>query len=244
MAMIEINLLPREMRRRTGGLALPKSAMLGTAAVAVFVLGLVGLTALQTMRYSRLEASLAAAQAKVASMKDDIALVDRLTEVKKTLLQRMDVIESLDRNRAEWVGNLEDLLATIPDYLWLSGFRHDDQKPKTASKAPVDTTSLPANAYVFDGYCYTINSLANLILNMQDSPRFSNVALRKTVYTDLKGRRVYQFGVTCHLEPVDNAPAGTGDQGGPTKLGQNAPDQPGTAVSMKNQPADAGGRNP
>ena len=234
--MIEINLLPRELRRSTSGLNIPKSAMFGIAGAAVFACVLGGLTFWQTQQMSSVEAQIVRAQAKVESMRADIELVDRLTNVKKSIAQRLEAIETLDRNRGEWVRNLEDIVAVIPEYLWLSGFRRNDFK---TNKAKGDTTAtVVTNDYLFDGYCYSLSSLANLVLNMQDSPRFANVSLKKANFTDVKDRKVYQFTVYCLLQPVSDEELDRDRSANPADLGGIDPNAPATEVSLNDESTD------
>jgi Tfp pilus assembly protein PilN len=213
--MIEINLLPRELRTSGPGLHLPKVAVVGLVAGAFVLAGLGAVTFWQMNRLGKAEAQVQRAQQRVESMKDDIALVDRLTGVKQSISQRLEAIEALDRNRGEWTQNLEDVAAVIPDYLWLSSFRRNDYnkalKPAPGA-APTDSTPQVNNDYLFSGYCYSLSSLANLILNMQDSPRFKDVALKNANFTDVKDHKVYNFTVYCLLEPYDAKAKGNGDQ--------------------------------
>ncbi len=240
MSMIEINLLPRELRRSTSGLAVPKSAVTGIIGAVIFAGVLGGLTFWQTQRLAAVEADITRAQAKVESMRADIELVDRLTNVKASIAQRLEAIEALDRNRGEWVRNLEDIVAVIPDYLWLSGFRRNDFKANRPGRGQTDSTAAPVNNdYLFDGYCYSLSSLANLILNMQDSPRFSDVSLKRANFTDVKDRKVYEFTVFCLLQPVSDD-EGTGDEAvNPAELGID-PNAPATEVSVYDETMDDG----
>jgi Tfp pilus assembly protein PilN len=237
--MIEINLLPRELRRSTSGLNLPKSAMIGIAGAAAFACVLGGLTFWQTQKVASVEQQIKHAQAKVESMRADIELVDRLTNVKKSIAQRLEAIETLDRNRGEWVRNLEDVVAVIPDYLWLSGFRRNDFKAAKPAKGDTTTAVVVNNDYLFDGYCYSLSSLANLILNMQDSPRFTDVALKRANFTDVKDRKVYQFTVFCLLQPVSDE-EGTDRPANPADLGGIDPNAPATEVSLNDESMDDG----
>lgn len=238
MNMIEINLLPRELRRNTSGLNIPKSAIAGLAGAAAFVCVLGGLTFWQTQKLSSVDEQVVRAQQKVESMRADIELVDRLTSVKRSIAQRLEAIETLDRNRGEWVRNLEDIVAVIPDYLWLSGFRRNDFKTNKPAKGQADTVKVVTNDYLFDGYCYSLSSLANLILNMQDSPRFSDVALRRANFTDVKDRKVYQFTVFCLLQPVSDEEM-KGDQPvNPADLGGIDPNAPATEISSYDESMD------
>ncbi len=228
--MIEINLLPRELRRNSSGLNIPKSALLGVVGVAIFVCVLGGVTFWQTQQISSIEAKIVKAQAKVESMRADIELVDRLSNVKQSIAQRLEAIETLDRNRGEWVRNLEDIVAVIPEYLWLSGFRRNDFKVNKPAKGDTTAAVVVDNDYLFDGYCYSLSALANLVLNMQDSPRFSDVALRKASFTDVKDRKVYEFTVFCLMHPVSDEELSRDRSANPADLSGIDPNEPAVEV--------------
>ena len=212
MAMIQVNLLPKEMRRGAGGFHLPKTALAGVAGSIVLAGLLVGVTYYQKMRLSHVTSEVARVEEKTSSMRKDIEMVDRLVDVKTRILKRMNAIDLLDRGRGAWVQNIEDLSVVVPDFLWISEFRqganNDGRNRKNTPAQPATPTSadsvkLASNAVTLDGYCFTLNSLSNLIVNLQDSPRFSNVQLRYAKLTDVRDRRVYTFQVGCQLEPLD-----------------------------------------
>ena len=69
-----------------------------------------------------------------------------------------------------------------------------------------------APRYIFNGFCFTISSLANLIMNMQDSPRFAHVSLHGANLEKIENRRVYEFEVACQLEPITAESTGFGDE--------------------------------
>lgn len=231
--MIEINLLPQEMRRQRGGFRLPKAALAGIAGVVVLVFVLGGMTYMQKARMDKVNADIARVEAKTQRMKKDIELVDRLVEVKTQIMRRLTAIETLDRNRGAWVENLEDLSMVIPDFLWLVEFRQgDDQKSTSKQRAgaqtPVNADSLreAKNRLMMKGYCYTVSSLANFILNLQDSPRFKDIQLKFARSALIKERRVYDFELACRLEPVTATPRGMEAGGAPVPgLGAQYPDE-------------------
>lgn len=219
MTMIQINLLPQEMRRQSGGLRMSKSTLLGVGGALAIAVVLTGVTFFQMARLNAVERDIAQAQAKVDELQDDIMLVDRLEDVKNRILRRMEAIETLDRNRGRWVSNVEDILAVIPNYLWLSNFRKEVQQRPV--RGVVDTVVVPDNRYLFKGYCFTVSSLANLILNMQDSPRFDKVELKNATLQKLEDRNVYEFEVVCNLEAIDDPSDGFEDESEtPMTLGQ------------------------
>jgi len=141
----------------------------------------------QKAQLARVNEDVTRVEAKVQQMQDDIQLVDRLVEVKTSIMRRLGAIETLDRNRTAWVQNLQDLAVVIPEFLWLSEFHQGDGKSSQRAKATkrpgpeqavnADSIAAAKNNLTLKGYCYTVSSLANLILNLQDSPRFSNIQL-------------------------------------------------------------------
>ncbi|MBI5867946.1 MAG: PilN domain-containing protein [candidate division Zixibacteria bacterium] len=224
MAMIQINLLPKELRRGSGGLRVSKTAVGGLAAAVLLVAALAAITYYQKIRLGNLNSEIAQVESKTASMRSDIQMVDHLVDVKTRILKRMNAIEALDHNRGAWVQNIEDLSIVIPDFLWVSEFRQGIvnsagkvMAPPPGS-SPADSASFAKNALTLDGYCFTLASLSNFIVNLQDSPRFSNIRLKYAKLTTIKDRPVYSFEVGCQLEPVErgikdieNRPAETGD---------------------------------
>jgi len=213
MPMIEINLLPEELRRKNKGLGVPKAAQAGIAGIVIAVALMASVSYYQKAQLARVNADVARVEAKVQQMQDDIQLVDRLVDVKTRIMRRLGAIETLDRNRAAWVQNMEDLATVIPDFLWLSEFQQGNGRSTQRNPArrngpePVvnaDSVAAVNSTLTLKGYCYTVSSLANFILNLQDSPRFSNIQLSYAHGTDLNERHVYDFQVVCKLEPIDS----------------------------------------
>lgn len=222
--MIQINLLPSEYRRKSGGLGVSKSMVAGVVGLVGVVVVLGGLSYYQRIELSSINADIAKVEAKTKQMHEDIALVDRLVDVKTRILRRMSAIEELDRNREAWVQNLEDLATVIPDFLWLSDFSQGGPKPsanRTRNAQPVNADSVAEaqNDLTLKGYCYTVSSLANFILNLQDSPRFSNVKLDYAKGAIINERRVYDFEVACHLEPIGSQTDGFQDRPATDEMG-------------------------
>jgi len=246
--MIEINLLPEELRRKNKGLGLPKAAQAGIAGMVIAVALMAAVTWYQKAQLARVNEDVARVEAKVQQMQDDIQLVDRLVDVKTRIMRRLSAIETLDRNRTTWVHNLEDLAIVIPEFLWLSEFQQGDGKSAQRAKATkrvgpeqaVNADSLAAvkNSLTLRGYCYTVSSLANLILNLQDSPRFSNIQLSYARGTDLNQRHVYDFEVMCRLEPIDAGPQGIEDAAAGLSTQSEETDEEGDLAGMSEDDED------
>ncbi|MBD3298228.1 MAG: hypothetical protein GF341_06205 [candidate division Zixibacteria bacterium] len=217
MPMIQINLLPSEYRRRSSNLAVSRSMLFSVAAVVGLVVVLGGISYYQSLRLAGVKQDIAKVEAKTEQMREDIQLVDRLVDVKTRILRRMSAIEKLDRDRAAWVQNMEDLATVIPEFLWISEFRQGEQKSalntrKQDKNATADSLANLNNKLTLSGFSYTVSSLANFILNLQDSPRFSDVRLNYAKMTDVNERKVYDFQVACQLEPITEDAGGFLDE--------------------------------
>ncbi|HEU4437399.1 MAG: PilN domain-containing protein [Candidatus Zixiibacteriota bacterium] len=221
--MIEINLLPKELQKRTGGLALPKPALYMLAGLAGLAAVLAGLTVMQKMRIANIQKKIAEAKVREAKMQKDIQLVDALTELKGKILERMAAIEGLDRNRSAYVRFLEDLSGRVPEYLWLSNFREGAggaaAQPAQPAGNPVQAAAASGAKTVIEGFSYSLNSLATFMIQMKKSPFIKNVELSFAKEQKLENSRLYNFQLTCDLTMVpEETPTETEGQK-PIRLG-------------------------
>jgi len=217
--MIEINLLPRELRKKAKAFSFSFSGkknvvylMGGVVALIVFV---IGSTFYQTIKLKNLDSRMREAQARTEKLKKDIQLVDALTELKDKLLQRMNAIESLDRNRSAWIDILQDLSQRIPEYLWLSTFKEiplATATPPTATPNPAGTPAAavappPVNPsptpsgrkVTIAGYTYSINSLANFMIQLMKSDYYKNIELNFVKSAEVEKQKLFSFELGCDL---------------------------------------------
>lgn len=205
--MIEINLLPKEMRRPSG-LGIPKSVVIGAAATVAVVIVLATVTAFQAYRVHAIDGKIAEVRRQAERMRDDIMLVDRLVDVKTKILSRLAAIETLDRGRERWVMILDELAGRIPEFLWLTQFRpmemvqggHKGGIASPSAAVPTDTTSSTGSMMAIEGYSFTLNGLANFMLELNSSDYFDQLQLDYAKLTELDEQRAYNFSLRCHLE--------------------------------------------
>ncbi len=212
--MIEINLLPKELQKRTGRLALPRTATYMLAGMAGLAAVLAGLTVMQKMRIANIQKKITEAKVREAKMQKDIQLVDALTELKGKILERMAAIDGLDQNRSAYVRFLEDLSGRVPEYLWLSNFREG------AGGAPAQPAAPSGGAKtVIEGFSYSLNSLATFMIQVKKSPFIKNIELSFAKEQKLENSRLYNFQLTCDLTMVpEETPTETEGQQ-PIRLG-------------------------
>jgi Tfp pilus assembly protein PilN len=206
MAKIEINLLPRELRKRRQGISLDKSLTLIVGLAVVLVVAFVGINVFQSMKLRALNNKIAEAQARAQELRKNIELVDALTDVKDKVLQRMSAIEALDRNRAVWVRVMEDLAERVPDYLWLSLLQEEEPQAAAVPDSAVDSTRImsqplsPAQKRVtMEGYSYSLNGLATFLIELIGSPYFKNMELQYVKRAEVEERKTFTFQLVGDL---------------------------------------------
>jgi Tfp pilus assembly protein PilN len=200
MAKIEINLLPRELRKRRPGISFDKSLNLVAGLAVVLVVAFVGVNVLQSMKLRALNNKIAEAQRRAEELRKNIELVDALTDVKDKVLQRISAIEAL------WVRVLEDLTRRVPDYLWLSLLQEAESQSVAVPDSGVDSTTVlsqppsPAQKRVtMEGYSYSLNSLASFLIELIGSPYFKNMELQYVRRAELEERKTFTFQLVGDL---------------------------------------------
>jgi Tfp pilus assembly protein PilN len=206
MPMIEINLLPKQYSRRSGGLSLGKHGVYAVIAIAGVLLMFASVTAWQLYKIDELNGQMEIAKARTLQLQKDIQLVDALTDIKSKLTDRLNAVEKLDRHRSVWVRILEDMAKNVPDFVWLSRF---EEKPDVSQSAKQqgDTTAVVTvnpNAPVVrpaevEGFTFTLNALATLMIKMMRSNYFDNVDLALTEEQGFDDHIVYNFKIKCDV---------------------------------------------
>jgi len=203
--MIEINLLPKQYKKRSGGLSIGKHGMYAVVAAVGIVLMLGAITLYQVHQVSELKGQMSIARARTMQLQKDIQLVDALTDIKAKITDRMDAVERLDRHRSSWVRVLEDVSKNVPDFVWLSNFSEEKDQVNPASDN--DTTGaveqIQSLATVkrakIEGFTFTLNALASFMIKMMRSDYFENVDLEKTEEIIFGKQKAYNFSMSCSV---------------------------------------------
>jgi Tfp pilus assembly protein PilN len=139
--MIEINLLPREFRKKSVSLSFGKSGLYVIAGVVGVLVMLAGITIYQMRQLSTLEANIRKARQRAAMLEKDIKLVDALIDVKQKIHRRMAAVEQLDSHRSTWVRILEDVARNVPEFVWLGRFKEEPRECRTV--CPINKPNRP-----------------------------------------------------------------------------------------------------
>lgn len=222
--MIEINLLPKEYRKRTNVLSFDKKALYGSIAAAALVVIMGAMTFYQSSQMNKLSRMAIKARMEENRYKKDIAVIDALTEVKSKILARVEAIEKLDHRRTFYLSLLEDLNSRIPEYLWMTSFLEipagtdprgaaqpggklrGSQQPSAAQASkelekeqPVAAVGPMQGTAEIEGYAFSLNSIGSFIIGMMKSDYFKNVKLNRAVAEDVGTVTAYTFKISCDL---------------------------------------------
>lgn len=225
--MIEINLLPKDLRKGKGVFTFKKNTAYLLGAGGVILVLLIFISILQGVKLRTLNHKIADGQKRKEELKESIRLVDALGELKTKILQRLSAIEALDRDRSTWVDIMEDLDSRVPDYLWLSSFKEvpppaappaapvtqnpEGEMADTLRKAQAPTQPPPVlgRKVTIEGYTFSLNSLATFMINLMRSSYFKNIELSYVKLAELEKQKAYSFQLTSELYYSSQVPAKT-----------------------------------
>jgi Tfp pilus assembly protein PilN len=199
MNMIQINLLPKEFRKKTGRLSIGKSGYYAIAAVAGVVLTIAAISFFQMAQLRELDDKMEIAKFRTQQLEKDIAVVDALIDVKEKIVKRMEAVDKLDQHRTVWVRILEDVSRRIPEFMWLSVFSEEMAKAPvadTSSRAQAQPTTRPVK---IEGYAFTLNSLANFMIKIMHSNFFSDIEMASTEEVQFQEQKAYTFKINATL---------------------------------------------
>ncbi len=223
MEMIQINLLPKEYRRKSGTPSLGRSGFYAIGAVVGLILLIAVITVYQRVQVTRLDQKMEIARFRTEQLQNDIAVVDALIDVKAKIMQRMQAVEQLDRHRTVWVRILEDVSRRVPEFTWLSTIKETDvqtassgqttakgqAKPAGKTEPAVAITDsaatapaadqMPFRAVSIEGYSFTLNSLANFMINLMKSNFFSDVEMASVEEVQFQKQKAYTYKLTATL---------------------------------------------
>jgi type IV pilus assembly protein PilN len=173
--MIEVNLLPSGRKRkgrkgRSPSVSLPEMKgfggdrwLLAVLLVAVLTLGAAGWLWLGLASDRRaVEEGLAQAVQDSARYADLIAQTTELESRRDSILERVSVIEEIDRDRMVWPHILDEVARALPDYTWL-------QEITTISSTPV--------VFQLNGRAGNTRAITLFMEQLQSSPFFRSVRL-------------------------------------------------------------------
>ena len=194
--MIRVNLLPHREEKR-------KARRQQFFALGGLVCVLAGLIVF--LGYTVIGGYISSQEEKNDFLKKEIAVLDkqleeikRLKEQTQALLARKQVIESLQRDRAEAVRLLSELTKQMPEGVYLKSMKQEGQKVSIG------------------GYAQSNARVSTLMRNLEASPWMEKPNLIEIKAADVNKRRLNEFSMTFMITraATDAPPSASASKGG------------------------------
>jgi type IV pilus assembly protein PilN len=190
--MIRINLLPhRELARAARRRQF--NTLLGLAVAAGVVIVLLGHSVIAA-RQSSQEARNAFLEQEIAKLDVQIGEIKKIREQTRALLERKQVVETLQSNRTEVVHLFDQMIRLLPEGLYLKSFKQ------------------VGNVVTISGYTQSSARVSTLMRNLDGSPWFDSTNLIEIKAATVNNLRANEFVLTTRQTPLQTDDAK--DKGG------------------------------
>ncbi|MGA9165682.1 MAG: PilN domain-containing protein [Thiobacillus sp.] len=174
--MIRINLLPhrelaRAARRRQFNI------LLGIAVAAGVVVVMLGHTVIATQQSTQ-DARNAFLTQEIAKLDGQIGEIKKIREQTQALLERKQVVETLQSNRTEVVHLFDQMIRLLPDGLYLKSFKQ------------------AGDIVTISGYTQSSARVSTLMRSLDDSPWFESASLVEIKAATVNNLRANEFVLT------------------------------------------------
>jgi len=197
--VIRINLMPLEERgqkvrrikkSKSGGGGSgrgPMGLLLPLAIIAGVLVAIVGTIVQQQAQIHMLGNEVARVERESRELAPQIAMVERLSRERADLDLRLSLIDQLSRGRFDSVRLVDELDRAVPEHMWLS-----------SAIGGGDQITL-------EGVTFSNLIIADLMIRLDRSPLFSNVALANASRGIIDQHDVVSFKLTMNLTPAEMA---------------------------------------
>lgn len=125
--MIRINLLPGEEKPSKEGIIWQSVFIWALIACGIIVFAGIGMHIFRSYEIRSLKSDIAETKLEQQRYAEAARLVEELTARKRQIEERLQVIETLERDRRTRVYLLDELAKSVPDYVWLERFEENGQ---------------------------------------------------------------------------------------------------------------------
>jgi len=179
--MIRINLLPhRELARAARRRQF--NVLLGIALAAGIVTVVLGHSVIAA-RQSAQEARNAFLEQEITKLDGQIGEIKKIREQTQALLERKQVVETLQSNRTEVVHLFDQMIRLLPDGLYLKSFKQ------------------AGNIVTISGYTQSSARVSTLMRNLDSSPWFESASLVEIKAATVNNLRANEFVLTVKQTP-------------------------------------------
>jgi len=183
--MIRINLLPADERAKKREFHLPHmSTIYLVAGVILFLGSIFSVYLIQSHRVRDLKNKISVATEESKKLAPQLAKIKQITREREEVDRRLALITSLDRNRYFRVKLLNDIGFQLPNNCWLT-----------------DLTELSPNMFTMNGIAFSNYTIADMIVNLESSPVFTQIDLKIAEKGEIDNREVMKFTLNANVMP-------------------------------------------
>jgi Tfp pilus assembly protein PilN len=184
--MIRINLLPQEQRHhRRAGIRLDRMKVVPLVCLTIVLIASLATTVVQSARLQAIERDVATARAESEQYRRTIALIDEMVRKEQELNRRLDLVQTLDKDRFRTVRVLDEVARRVPRYMWLTSFKN-----------------IAPEKYSIDGYAFSNLVISDLMSSLDQSEIFREAELSVAKRKVVEGQNTVNFTVTSSIDAV------------------------------------------
>jgi len=207
--MIELNLLPKELRKvKRVSLQLED---IPVAKIAIAVLsGLIVLHLLLILFDARNHSILKKLTAEWDGMEEQREETGKLTEEIIALEKKLEAVGNITESDFNWTKLLSGLNNSVIPNIWISGleltFQDSKKKGKRKGSEKVPT-AVSITGYALGSSQEATSIVAKFITSLKENTEFSDyfreIALQNMRMNEIDGKEVMMFVLACHLKSAD-----------------------------------------
>ena len=178
--MIKINLLPVRAAQKKESIRQQISIMILILIVISAGIGYAHIS--MTNNISHVEERITKVNIEIEQLKKKTGEVDDFKKKKRELIEKLNIIDRLSKNKTGPVLVLDAISNIIPDKMWFSSIRQ------------------AGAGLEIDGVALDNETIAVFIASLKRSPRFKGINLIQTLQIDYESYKLTSFKLTCAVD--------------------------------------------
>lgn len=178
--MIKINLLPVRAAQKKESIQQQIALLMLMMMVIFAAIGYAHVTI--SNKIEHIDNRIKSVNLEIVKLKKKTGEVDEFKRKKRELLEKLNIIETLSKNKTGPVLILDQLSELIPEKMWFSIIKQNRQR--------LD----------IEGVALDNETIANFIASIKRSPHFKGVNLIHTQQYETEGYKLTSFRLTCSID--------------------------------------------
>jgi type IV pilus assembly protein PilN len=179
--MIRINLLPKEEKPSKEAMTWNSIFIWSLIAAGIVIIAGVGFHIFHRYEIDAMRSEIATLTAEQDQYRSQAAVVNDLTQKRKLIAERLDVIETLDKNRSARVKLLDEIARSVPQYVWLTSLEE------------------ASGVLTVKGVAFSNLAISQFMDLLEDKDHISIVELRVIRRDEVEDQPVLTFELDCAI---------------------------------------------